>query len=103
MNEDLIITCRTTCGCGNELVPYTKQTETTHYLLTCKPFSDKYDHPLLIAIDKNSPVFIKAQKYDWIMPWLRDNLTEEQLNLLSVLTDPLSRRILKYLVSEKKE
>lgn len=64
LKEDLIITCRTTCGCGNELTPYTKQIETTHYLLTCDPHSDGYSHPLLIAIDKNSPVFEKARKWD---------------------------------------
>lgn len=64
LKEDLLITCRTTCGCGNELMPYTKQIETTHYLLTCSPYSDDYKHPLLIAIDKNSPIFEKARKWD---------------------------------------
>lgn len=62
--KDLIISCRTTCGCGGELVPYTKQTSTSHYLLTCKAFSNLYDHPLLIAIDKNSPIFEKAENWD---------------------------------------
>ena len=62
--DDLIISCRTTCGCGSGLVPYTKQTETTHYLLTCKPYSERYDHPLLIAIDKKSPIFEKARKWE---------------------------------------
>jgi len=61
--EGLSITCNTTCGCGNDLIPYTKQTETTHYLLTCKSYSERYNHPLLIAIDKNSPVFEDAKKY----------------------------------------
>lgn len=64
LKDDLFITCRTTCGCGNELIPYTKQIETTHYLLTCSPYSDDYKHPLLIAIDKNSPIFEKARKWD---------------------------------------
>ena len=64
LKEDLLITCRTTCGCGNPLVKYTHQIETTHYLLTCVPYSEKYNHSLLIAIDKNSPVFEKARKWD---------------------------------------
>lgn len=64
LTDDLFITCRTTCGCGNKLIPYTKQIETTHYLLTCDPYSDIYNHPLLIAIDKNSPIFEKARKWD---------------------------------------
>ena len=44
----------------------------------------------------------KAEKFDFIAPWLRKNLTEEQLNELSVIADPLSRRILAYLASGEK-
>ena len=42
----------------------------------------------------------KAQKFDFIMPWLRENLTGKQLNELSLISDPLTRRILIYLMSD---
>ncbi len=42
----------------------------------------------------------KAEKLDLILPWLRDNLTEKQLKLLSIISDPKSRKILAYLASD---
>lgn len=78
--EGLDITCRTTCGCGYGLVPYTKQKETTHYLLTCKPYSDRYNHPLLIAIDKNSPMFKNARQWNKFWNELCVNFDIDDIN-----------------------
>lgn len=41
----------------------------------------------------------RSETLDNILPWLKENLTEKQLQLLSVLSDPLSRKILAYLAS----
>ncbi len=115
LTDDLIITCRTTCGCGNKLIPYTKQIETTHYLLTCDPHSDKYNHPLLIAIDKNSPIFEKARKWDELQSrnahidfgeWLQDTklreLIEKDLKDKDYRWDISYNRMLKLLEDSKK-
>ena len=42
----------------------------------------------------------KAKQLDYMLPWLRENLTKEQLDLLSIISDPLSRRILTYLATD---
>lgn len=77
LTDELIITCRTTCGCGNKLVNYEGQAETTHYLLTCQPYSEKYFHPLLIAVDKNSPIFEKARLCDELCKILMNHCGED--------------------------
>lgn len=40
----------------------------------------------------------KAELFDNLMPILRKELSKEQLEVISVLIDPLSRKILAYLV-----
>ena len=82
--DDLIIACRTTCGCGSGLVPYTKQTETTHYLLTCKPYSERYNHPLLIEIDKKSPLLEDSRILSKIDRYCTGKETVDVIKLLQL-------------------
>ncbi len=42
--------------------------------------------------------FTKAQKYDILLSWMRNNLTDKQIHEIQILIDPLSRKILAYLV-----
>ena len=44
----------------------------------------------------------KAKMFDFAVPWLNKNLTQKQLDELSIIMDPLSRRILAYLASDEK-
>ena len=40
-----------------------------------------------------------AKQYNYLKPWLKDNLTGKQVKEIGILTDPLSRKILAYLAS----
>ncbi len=43
--------CRTTCGCGYMLVEYSGQRPNKgEILLTCIPYSPRYEHPSLIVL-----------------------------------------------------
>lgn len=78
MNSELLvkllgISCQVTCGCGNELIPYTKSSSENTFFLGCKPYSQNYDHPQKIAISRNAPLlkmyelvgeFVEKEKYD---------------------------------------
>lgn len=47
------IACQATCGCGNGLIKYEGEASNTNFFLTCRPYSDKYAHPMKIVIPKD--------------------------------------------------
>lgn len=43
----------------------------------------------------------KAKQFDYMIPWLRLNLTKQQLDELSTISDKVSRKILAYLAKDE--
>jgi len=64
------IACQATCGCGNGLIKYEGEASNTNFFLTCRPYSDKYDHPMKIIIPKDCQLIKDHDKLEKIEEYL---------------------------------
>lgn len=90
MNEKTVskllgICCQNTCGCGNQMIKYDGERSYKDWFLTCKPFSEKYSHPMKVRIPKNCQLLKDHHMIELIRELLNShdgNLTKDVQNIL---------------------